>query len=48
MRIISYPVSNENLDVGELNMRSIIATILFSSVFILALLFLYNLIDEED
>ncbi len=29
-------------------MRSIIATILFSSVFILALLFLYNLIDEED
>lgn len=29
-------------------MRSIIATILFSSVFILALLFLYNLIDGED
>lgn len=29
-------------------MRSIIATILFSSVFILAFLFLYNLIDEED
>ena len=29
-------------------MKSIIATILFSGVFILALLFLYNLIDEED
>ena len=29
-------------------MRSIIAIILFSSVFILALLFLYILIDEED